>query len=350
MPCAVRSSYASEPAQHRSRALAPWVFACVLCLACGGSSPRPPILLAVLDTTRVDAVSAYGRAGRTTPYLDALATSGLRYTQAYSQANWTLPSHASLFVGLLPSQHGLVSFTAALDQSFLTLAERLREGGYETAGVNENLIIVATADHGEHFGEQPLIHVPVIVHGLPEVSPAVIDAPVRLLDILPRVLAWVGADRAAGLPGRSLPTRPSDEHEPRIIFSEYVDPADEEASESLRQGIADRRHACEPADKVADDARIALRWPHKLIWYARHANELYDLRADPFEGSNATESSSALAAELEAAPPPRSPRPDRAPDEPRPSPDPALLETLRVLGYLDDPEPHEGATHGADEK
>jgi hypothetical protein len=152
-------------------------------------------------------------------------------------------------------------------------------------------------------------------------------------------------DRVTGLPGHRLPIRPLVEHEPRLIFSEYVDLVREETPEFLRQGLARNRHACGSTDKVSGDGRAALRWPHKLLWYERHGNELYDLRADPFEHSDAGDTSPGLVAELEAAlPPPRSPRRDRARDTPHPPLDPAFLEALRALGYLDDPEAHEAAT------
>lgn len=105
MPYAARSCYTLD-AQRRSCALAPWGLARAFCPACGALPPRPSILLAVLYTTRVDAVSAYGGVEGTTPHIDPLAAAGLRYTQACSQENWTRPSHASLFVGLLPSHHG----------------------------------------------------------------------------------------------------------------------------------------------------------------------------------------------------------------------------------------------------
>ncbi len=72
------------------------------------------------------------------PYLDALTAEGLRYGQAYSQSNWTLPSYASLFTGLLPSQHGALSAREPLATSFTTMAERLGERGYETFALNEN--------------------------------------------------------------------------------------------------------------------------------------------------------------------------------------------------------------------
>ena len=99
---------------------------------------RPAILLLVLDTTRADAVSAYGDAAGTTPHTDALAAGGLRYTRAYAQAPWTLPSHATLFTGLFPGRHGVgwrrTRAAAALD----TLAERLQAAGYETVAISEN--------------------------------------------------------------------------------------------------------------------------------------------------------------------------------------------------------------------
>src|SRR5262249_59576848 len=102
------------------------------------STRRPSFLLFVLDTTRADAVSAYGRVAGTTPTVDALAASGLRYEHAYAQAPWTLPSHATLFTGLLPSQHGAGWRRTRAPDSWVTLAQRLRDAGYETVGISEN--------------------------------------------------------------------------------------------------------------------------------------------------------------------------------------------------------------------
>src|SRR5437879_3096225 len=103
-------------------------------VACGRSGGSPSFVLAVLDTTRGAAVSAYGAVSKTTLTPDALAGGGLRYTNAYSNANWTLPSHASLFTGLTPSGHGLRNGCHAILDSVRTLAEQLREHGYETIG------------------------------------------------------------------------------------------------------------------------------------------------------------------------------------------------------------------------
>jgi arylsulfatase A-like enzyme len=114
------------------------VVSVLLAAGVGCSDSRPSVLLFVMDTTRADAVSAYGNVEGTTPTLDALAADGLRYSRAYSTAPWTLPSHASLFTGLLPSQHGVTWNDTSASEELVMLAEHLRDAGYETAGMSES--------------------------------------------------------------------------------------------------------------------------------------------------------------------------------------------------------------------
>ncbi|MGH0028356.1 MAG: sulfatase [Myxococcota bacterium] len=121
-----------------------WLLALVA-LACTRSDP-PNVLLVTLDTTRADRLGAYGFGAARTPNLDAFAREAVLYEQAYAPSSWTLPSHASLFTGLLPRQHGaqtapdgvsepLGYAVRPLDERFRTLAERLADAGYRTAGV-----------------------------------------------------------------------------------------------------------------------------------------------------------------------------------------------------------------------
>jgi arylsulfatase A-like enzyme len=103
---------------------------------------RPSLLLIVLDTVRVDAVSAYGEVDGTTPALDELASRGTRYTRAFAPAPWTLPSHATLFTGLRADEHRVaMPGHTELPIEFETLAELLGEAGYETAAFSENVIV-----------------------------------------------------------------------------------------------------------------------------------------------------------------------------------------------------------------
>ena len=93
----------------------------------------PSVLLITLDTTRADALGAYGGRGRT-PALDALAAEGARFDRAFTVAPLTIPAHASLLTGLYPGQHGIRdNGDRALAPGAVTLAERLSEAGYATA-------------------------------------------------------------------------------------------------------------------------------------------------------------------------------------------------------------------------
>ncbi len=107
---------------------------------------RPNILLLVLDCVRFDGLHIFGNARSVTPNLDLLAENSRRYTQARSAAIWTLPSHASMFTGLHPRQHGVNVETRWLDESIPTMAQRLSRAGYQTTAFSTNAWV------GPHFG------------------------------------------------------------------------------------------------------------------------------------------------------------------------------------------------------
>jgi arylsulfatase A-like enzyme len=115
---------------------------------------RPNLVMIVLDTVRADHLAPYGYARVTTPGLDAFVRRcATVYTEAYSASSWTLPSHASLFTGLYPGEHGAhhprartpgnaapsyTTFAQPLRRDVPTLAGRLTGEGYETAAVVAN--------------------------------------------------------------------------------------------------------------------------------------------------------------------------------------------------------------------
>ena len=440
----------------------------------------PNIVLFVMDTVRADAVSAYGGIEGTTPTLDRLASEGVRYARAYSHAPWTLPSHATIFSGLLPSQHGVGWQRTNARGELVMLAERLQEAGYETFGVSENIwiskhfnmaqgferlvsglgvqvvqatrrwlvkregdrpfflfvnvidphfpyavakenpflpsgvsageasslpqdpahylcapelklgqlavlkglylgevsaadaklgrvlglldaagemeatITIVTSDHGEHFGEhglashqfsvyQPLLHVPLVVHGLPDVEPAVVEEPVQQLDLVPTVLQWVGLEIPDSLPGRPLPTTALSAPRERRMIGEYSDPAgaadpeEKGLARSMRQAGLQARSDCPPNSRLFGDRRSVVRHPHKAIWFEHHTAELYDLEADPHEEHDLAGERPALLAELvdviSSPPPPidaamEPGAPARLPDDVR--------NQLEALGYVEE--------------
>ena len=66
----------------------------------------------------------------------------MRYRNAYASSPWTLPSHASLFTGLNVEQHGVgIAKSTLLAEGFVTLAERMRAAGYQTAAIIENALV-----------------------------------------------------------------------------------------------------------------------------------------------------------------------------------------------------------------
>jgi arylsulfatase A-like enzyme/4-amino-4-deoxy-L-arabinose transferase-like glycosyltransferase len=94
--------------------------------------PGPNLLWVVWDTVRADRLSLHGHERQTTPRLDAWARGARVFENARSPAGYTLPSHASMFTGLLPSEHCAHNGNQVLDERFTTLAEHLREAGYQT--------------------------------------------------------------------------------------------------------------------------------------------------------------------------------------------------------------------------
>ena len=102
---------------------------------------RPDILLLVLDTQRADRLSCYGYEQATSPHLDAFAADATLFRHACSAAQWTVPSHTSLFTGLYPSVHGTQQSFSVVPDGLAPLAQRLGEGGYYTAAFCNNPLV-----------------------------------------------------------------------------------------------------------------------------------------------------------------------------------------------------------------
>jgi len=349
--------------------------------------PRVPgadVWLVSIDTLRADALGAYGRRDAGTPWLDRLATAGVRFTTARAHNVVTLPSHSSLLSGLLPIEHGVrdnsgfrfpaelptlatllkaqgyrtgafvSSFVldarfglargfdvyddrlggeaggafviperrgaetvaaarrwladAAEAPSFLFLhlyephspyeppepfASRFRDDPYqgEVATADAALepllqpllagrarrptIVLLTSDHGEGRGDhgeqthgifayESTLRVPLVLWAGERLAPRVVEAPVRLVDVLPTLLDIVGAPVPHGLAGRSLLPLAAGRSLPP------VDSYFEALSASLDRGWAPLRGLVSGPLKYVD-----LPLP-----------ELYDLADDPQEATN----------------------------------------------------------------
>ena len=80
---------------------------------CSGSNPapaRPPVIVYLIDTLRADRLGSWGYARDTSPTLDRLAATGVRFARHLSQSSWTKCSLASLWTGLYPARAGVTRF------------------------------------------------------------------------------------------------------------------------------------------------------------------------------------------------------------------------------------------------
>jgi choline-sulfatase len=116
------------PAQQSSRTVA--------------AAQRPPdVFLITIDTLRADRVEVYGYKHVKTPALNRLAADGVRFDQAFTPSPITNTSHATILTGLLPSSHGVADFAIPLRSATPTLAQRLRDHGYQTAAFISAVIL-----------------------------------------------------------------------------------------------------------------------------------------------------------------------------------------------------------------
>ncbi len=178
-------------------------------------------------------------------------------------------------------------------------------------------LVVATADHGEAFGEHgeighsifvydTTLRVPLILAGPDIPQNSIVDAPVTLVDLTPSI---AGLARLPAFDADGIDLRPVMSGGPAIGRALYA----ESFAPLLDFGWA-------PLRSLRRDSM-------KLI--AAPRPELYDLSADPPEQRNLVDTHPDLARDLTA-------RVDRisGPDLPRPAPaDPEVGARLRALGY-----------------
>ncbi len=107
---------------------------------------RPNVIIYLVDALRSDRLGVYGCDRPLSPRLDALAATGITFTDVVAQSSWTKASVASIFTGLWPRAHGVNGPDDRLPDALPTLPELLHGAGYQTCAV------VANAYVGRPFG------------------------------------------------------------------------------------------------------------------------------------------------------------------------------------------------------
>jgi arylsulfatase A-like enzyme len=239
-----------------------------------------------------------------------------------------------------------------VDAQIGKLLTALREDGRY-----DNTLIIVTADHGEHLGENGLVdhvfglynttvHIPLLIRLPAGIRGGEVDDRVgRLVDVLPTVL------NACHVEHRSIKHHGHDlldaelADESRVVLSEYYFPI--QAFSFFSQ-----KDLAENMDKVAGYLRrlqALQRGDEKCIWSSDNRHAYYDLSADPEETANLFDAESpsgaaesclaaldeTVALYSEGVDP--GPLPDMESVAPGilDTADPEMLDELRSLGYVE---------------
>ena len=108
------------------------LLALLVMAGCSGE-PDYNVLVITIDTLRPDRLGCYGYGRPTSPRIDEFAAASVLFEQVVCQSPQTLPSHTSIFTGLYPRTHRAISHESVVAEEVTTLAELLKERGYNTA-------------------------------------------------------------------------------------------------------------------------------------------------------------------------------------------------------------------------
>ena len=116
------------------------------------SQQQPNVLFIIVDTLRDDHLGCYGYDKIKTPNIDAIAKQGTLFKNAISQVPLTFPSHSSMFTSTYPQFNKMRDNSGyKLDNSNITLAERLKENGYATAAFISTMVLKSKSGINQGF-------------------------------------------------------------------------------------------------------------------------------------------------------------------------------------------------------
>jgi arylsulfatase A-like enzyme len=103
---------------------------------------RPNVVVVVLDCVRADDFPGTRPGGAPHPFLEELRQESVVFPRATSVAPWTVPSHATIFTGLYPWEHGAhAKGTLPLPSTIPRLPSLLRSAGYASLCLSANPLL-----------------------------------------------------------------------------------------------------------------------------------------------------------------------------------------------------------------
>jgi arylsulfatase A-like enzyme len=148
-----------------------------------GPAPNSNVIMICLDSVRPDHLGCYGYSRDTSPNLDRIAAGGMRFTDAVTNATWTLPSILTLFTSTYPSAHGRDTYDKDYNREHPLPADApvlprfLAEKGWATAGFSHGGWTAKAFGFDrwfDHWDEGPLFEIDQMV---------------------PRCLTWIDSHR-----------------------------------------------------------------------------------------------------------------------------------------------------------
>ena len=117
----------------------------------------PNILFIMTDQHRWDYLGCYGADYVTTPNIDRLAASGLRFTNAFTNAPLCAPARIGLATGMHPARIGALDNSCYLPQHLPTYYQRLRDNGYRVGCVGK-LDLAKPDTYNGRYGDRPTVY------------------------------------------------------------------------------------------------------------------------------------------------------------------------------------------------
>ena len=214
-----------------------------------GQQRFPNIVILTIDTLRTDRVSAYGYRRPTTPNLDRLFATGVRFTQARTPEPLTSPSLCSLLTSLYPHEHGATRNGLRLRDGTPSVARLLGRRGYTTAAFIGNWTLRSSLSGlGDHFQEYHEVLTRKRWLGL-------FKGEANAEDLTDAALAWLADLRQGDRTSRK----------PFLLWVHYADP---HAPYLLHEAEADRLGIAASAASKSD------RYDTEVAFADRHAGRL----------------------------------------------------------------------------
>ncbi len=158
------------------------------------------VVFVLVDTLAARHLGAYGATNSPSPNIDKLASGSVLFERAYSPAPWTKPAVASIFTGVMPSTHGVLSIDDILGSEEKTLAEYFKENNFSTAGFVTHTLISPELGYAQGFDSYETIPFKGNVHNV------------------------VSSEKVTNMAIQWMKNQNRDQKNPFLLFVHYFDP------------------------------------------------------------------------------------------------------------------------------